>query len=664
MFPSPTLSFIKGSDRELIAIDQAKALKRSGVLIIDERRSRTRYFDGRFLAAKDGMRDQNYLLTRLADLGRATGTGVVSGLMVSLENPTTLIIQPGQGVTPAGETLMVPNAVTVSLADIAGAEQMDVAFGLSRIPTDPARNRSGLFVLGLRPVEYTANPVSSYPTTLNGPRTLQDGDIIEAAAIVLVPYEQGAQGSSDTRRARAARQIFLENAKLGVPANVLPLAMVALDRGIVQWLDAYLVRREIGAEPGSILGFGLTQRAVREAYLQQYLTQLREVLDARTNASGSHEFAASQHFEALPAVGMMPAAAINLADFSQTYFPAQIQTDISIIPADELPVVIEESLMLPEIDLTNTADELESTSVLLLVPVQRAQLPSLRLSLTSLSKPLRPAAPGILFDRKPIQALAGMTAMRRQPPLVDTGRTTDSAWQKAIAQNSMLWYVRRRNLHLSEEVSGTRIQVAVDEEGSEKAMSDRLTSMGLGDRVDAIQAKSTTAGKAEVNARLASPALAHPIVAESVVHELEQQPKIDHATAVTVTEPFNQPHMGEGIARLEAANPALKRPEVAKVVAAARVTPELDRIGRNTNETNVKQVADHVVHLATAPRPEPPRPEPPHIEQPRPGPQHLEPPHPEPPPPHPESLHPQPPHPELPHFEIAKFVLSHPEAKK
>src|SRR5215471_16530694 len=308
MFPSRAISFTQGSDRDLIQADEAATLKASGALLIDERRARTRYFDGRFLAAKDETRDQNYFLTRLADLGRVGGTGVVSGLLVSQSGPTSITIRTGQGVTPAGETVMVPIDLTIPLADIAAAEQLDAVFGLSRIPADLAINRSGLFVVGLRPVEFTANPVASYPTTLNGPRSVQDGDIIEAAAAVLVPYaEQGAQGSPDTRQARVARTVFLDGGSLGTPENVLPLAMIAMDRGVVQWVDSYMVRREIGTELSSNLGFGLSPRALREAYLQQYLGQLNQVLKARAGANQSAKFSAADYFEALPAAGVLPA---------------------------------------------------------------------------------------------------------------------------------------------------------------------------------------------------------------------------------------------------------------------------------------------------------------------------------------------------------------------
>jgi len=460
MAASSKVSFVKGSDRDLLNADEAAALKSSGALIIDERRARTRYFDGRFLAAKDEIRDQNYFLTRLADLGRAGGTGIVSGLLVDRTSPTLLTIRAGQGVTPAGETLMVPTDLPVPLADIATAEQLDVNFGLSRIPAALARNRTGLFVLGLRPVEYTANPIASYPTTLNGPRSVQDGDIIEAAAVVLVPYvEQGQQGTADNRQSRVARTIFLDGGVLGTPENVLPLAMIFMDRGVVQWVDPWMVRREIGAAQAGVLGFGFSPRALREAYLQQYLNQLSGILQTRAGSNLNARFAASDYFEALPAAGVLPAAAIDPADFSQIFFPSQIQTDISIIPDDELPVLIEDSFLLPPVNLTDTPDELESTSVLVLVPVPRAQLPGLKATLTNLLNPLKPAAPGLIFQRKPIASLLGLTAVRLPAPPVDTGSAIDKAWRAALSRNPLLWYVRRRNMQVREDVAGNLVPV-------------------------------------------------------------------------------------------------------------------------------------------------------------------------------------------------------------
>ena len=75
--PTP---YFEGSPaaREFIERNDANALLDTGSLVLDERRKRPRYFDGRFLAARDLTREQTYFLTRQADLGRAGGSGVVA----------------------------------------------------------------------------------------------------------------------------------------------------------------------------------------------------------------------------------------------------------------------------------------------------------------------------------------------------------------------------------------------------------------------------------------------------------------------------------------------------------------------------------------------------------------------------------------------------------
>src|SRR5438874_13275698 len=94
--------------REQIASDELERLKASGTLVIDDRRSRPLYFDGRFLAARDLTREQNYVLIRQADLGRAGGAGVVEGLLVR-HGPaaTSIAIDPGHGVTTSGELVLL-----------------------------------------------------------------------------------------------------------------------------------------------------------------------------------------------------------------------------------------------------------------------------------------------------------------------------------------------------------------------------------------------------------------------------------------------------------------------------------------------------------------------------------------------------------------------------
>jgi hypothetical protein len=602
MVDAPLVSFTQGSSREPITVADAESLRAAGTLVVDERRSRTRWFDGRFLAAKDGIRDQNYFLTRLADLGRAGGTGVVAGLAVTASSATSVKVDAGQGITPGGETVMVPEPLTLALADVAALEQLDVAFGLSRIPRELARNRSGLYVLGLRPVEYTANPVASYPTTLDGPRSVQDGDIVEAAAVVLVPYaEQGPQGTAETRRSRVARRVFMDEGGLGVPANVLPLAMIALDRGVVRWTDMFMVRREVGADAAREVGFGFSPRALREAYALQYLGQLQEIMAARQASNLSLRFAASEYFAALPPAGALPAAAIDAGDFSQVFFPPQIATDLSIVPEDELPIVVEDSTLLPPIDLGAPADELEATSVQVLVPVPRPMLPRFEALLGSVTRSLRPSAPGLLFQRKPLESLMGLTAARRPPPMLDAQNPIVTAWRQALAQRPLLWFVRRRNLQVRKDVMGAVVRVEGDEFAREKLLSDALVTAGLTTRFAVVSTRASAPANAEIVGFVSSPAmLASPVLLGSAITELEGVTRLDQAAALQLRARYADPALGQGLATIERLVPAFFMATVVDAVGEAGAAPELDRLGLALTGDALRAVATQVTTLSTA----------------------------------------------------------------
>ena len=68
--------------REWVDSEERRSLEDKGVIFLDPRRTRPLWFDGRFLKAQDLNQEQNYFLTRQADLAFATGTGVIKGLMV------------------------------------------------------------------------------------------------------------------------------------------------------------------------------------------------------------------------------------------------------------------------------------------------------------------------------------------------------------------------------------------------------------------------------------------------------------------------------------------------------------------------------------------------------------------------------------------------------
>src|SRR5271165_5616669 len=184
-----------GSTRVALQQPDLTTFQANGAVVLDSRRVRPLWFDGRFLAARDLEREQDYFLQRQADLGQAGGFGVMHGLMVDqppasgeVSNAETIVIHAGNGITPAGELVMIPNDITIRLSDLAEEENLGLQFGISTMPQQPARTRTGLYVIALRPVEFTANPITSYPTSIQGSRTSHDGDIVEATAVSLVPY--------------------------------------------------------------------------------------------------------------------------------------------------------------------------------------------------------------------------------------------------------------------------------------------------------------------------------------------------------------------------------------------------------------------------------------------------------------------------------------------
>jgi hypothetical protein len=464
------------SAREAINPVEQDRLKKVGALIGDSRRSRPNYFDGRFLKASDLTADQTYFLSRQADLAKSSGFGVIEGLMVTNDanadnrrieiNRSTIVrISAGYGLTPSGELVAIPADLDVNLADLASVQRLNAAFGLAAIPTEPLRTATGLFVLGLRPVEYTEDPIASYPTSPGGERKVQDGMIREATVVTLIPYADIGDGSDEQGRSQAARAIFLAESSQASLANVLPIAMVALSRGVVQWLDGWLVRRELGGDSRQILALGGVSRALREAHAQQYAEHLNVIVAQRTASNRGLSFSAAEHFSILPPVGPFPAAAIQSntpsdsidpnapTQFTQIFFPPEIEVDLSIIPEDELAAVVEDSLLLPPIDLTLNAEARDSIAVLVLIPVPRQRIQelnnTLRLpdqpQLPPLQRQLLPAAAGQLAKRLPIEVLRGIRRPRPMTLVFNPQSTIDKAWQGELNKGLQLWYVRRRN---------------------------------------------------------------------------------------------------------------------------------------------------------------------------------------------------------------------------
>lgn len=552
---------IPGTLRDQIAVEDRDKLIENHALCADPRRWRPRWFDGRFLAAADLQAEQNYFLIRQADIGRAGGSGVVDGLAVEeIPNPKDgvekLRIKPGLGSTDTGELIALPVELEIEPADIPAMQRLDGAFGLQPIPNESGRNRTGLYVLALRPVEWTANPIGAYPTSLTGVRTVADGTIIEGVAACLIPYPDSKQEENwPRRRARAAREIFVEGRDYGINSGVLPLAMVALRGNVIEWVDLGLVRRETGAERPVGMDFGFGNRSLREAHLLQYQEHLAFAL----NANGDRGFAATAYFDALPPVGVFPADTLNADQLTQRFFPPGVQVDLAFLPEDELPAVIEESLLLPPLDLTVGIENLEGTGVLVLVPLARAEFEKRRNVLPNwdtTAPQLKPAAAAVQLRLSPRDLLLArkVTALDLQLKPVGPEEPWRQLLRDTIAGRRLLWFVRRRHLPIPANIAGTPVDATHASVGDKsefvkivRADADFAANLRRLEKVGGPEMTSML--KLLPKTRL----IEHPELLKSIVAEAAQPgaaaPKAEAAVATFL--PVLDPKLGEGLNRLK-----------------------------------------------------------------------------------------------------------------
>lgn len=400
--------------------------------------TRPLWFDGRFLAAGDLQREQNYFLARQAYLGQAAGSGVLHGLTVDQAGGTqssttdTIVIRAGDGIAPSGELVMIANDLTIQLSDLPDEENLDEQFGLAEMPQQPARTRTGVYVLALRPVQFTANPIASYPASLQSPRMVQDGDIVEATAVSLVPFPTPVKNFDPAlQRAVLARQIFLQGTKLPLPGSLLPLAMVSLDRNQIQWIDMYLVRRDSGPQ-SSAARLGLADPATQQAFLMQYDAQLKTAV---SGVPANTPIAATDYFQALPPAGPLTIASINTSQLTQVFFPAGTNVTLTAVPSDELPAVLHDSLSLPPIDLTLSAGSYTNLDIVVMVPVARDQFATVRSQVTDAQ----------LTSPSPVPIFRPLLAMLQSRSLAGASPPPPPGWPSITAGLKYAFYARARN---------------------------------------------------------------------------------------------------------------------------------------------------------------------------------------------------------------------------
>lgn len=435
------------SDQEI------QQLKTAGVLVDDPSRVRANFFDGQFLSARTMAREQDYFLDREASLARASGVGVVRGLTVERDG-TTLVIAPGVGVTPGGELVTLTTQQRVELARLGESDRLDALFGLAQRAVARPEDLTGVFVLSLRAVEYTRGQTGAYSTALGAVRATQPADIVEATAVTLVRYQQTLTDAPTALLAQIARELFLRAASWTDDPramSVLPLAMVCLRNGKIEWVDSFLVRREVAWDAPDPMGVGSRTRAIRMAHVLHY-NAIAATLDG--------DDAAAQVFRALPPAGIVPRGSVRVTSteggetLSQSFFPAEMDASITAVPEDELPALIEEALRLPSIDLDAPTTATRATSVLVVVPLPRGSF-----------APEVEAVPAAWFGNLTAERISTTETLRLAYSAIPRGGGTQPivprparqaprevvppfpGWRSILGRTNppQLWFVRRRN---------------------------------------------------------------------------------------------------------------------------------------------------------------------------------------------------------------------------
>ena len=580
-----------------------------GSVFVDRRRSRPRWFDGRFLKAADLNRESGYFLTRQSDLAVATGTGVVEGLMVKQNDSTRITIAQGHGMTFDGERVFLPNDVDISLHNIALAEELNVKMGLSRKPAPPDRSRSGIYIIALRPLEFTANPTASYPVDVDGQRQMRDGSIIEATAITLVPfsYPAGAARSSQARRAEVAHQVFAQATEYRIPSTTLPLAMIEMRRGKLLWLDNHMVRRDMGVVHSDVLGFGFTPRPIRSSHFKQYDAMIQDIVAQRKRTDADLGFSATQFFKSLPSAGRLPAACVDLSSFTQHYFPDVMDVEMSIIPEDEMGLLIEESMLLPPI-LLDDDTAMENTSVMVFLPVPRHVFYSETKAIKKLPDPIRFPVKTVRSKFTPRDYLNVFQAKLpdfKTPEVKNEEALRQVAWQRLLYKETFVWYVRRRHVSYKDEITGTTVHVMTNEHKDETDMRRYQRTLGLYDEFTTLKVRGSAAADLEMVRLLTIPKFTKSeVMMRSALKEFNDTEKLDERHAASVSVRFAGKEVGKGLAKLDErlfTGTDEQKTEQRKKLAETLRAPELDMVARELTTEEAGILAEDLNTRLTGP---------------------------------------------------------------
>jgi len=348
------------------------ATRALGSPIADQSIRNPNFFNGRLLTGGDLTREQQARADSDAQLGRAHGPGIATGLEVARvdgSEPGLVRVQRGLAVSATGRVLMLGTDPVVKLVQTAEAASTGGSgdFGAcGALPGAPYVAGDGLFLLTLAPASFAEGSVQVLALDPVNTRCSSDSRV-DAVKLRLLRVDDLSIASTDPAavanlRSRAA-WVYLRGAGwlaahrglgsaptpgpsvAGLTDCDVPLALVYMVGQAVVFVDAWAVRRRLAPAAASTpwsAWLGGTNDALAEARLLQFQGQL-------TDTPKLADAPAAGVLTWLPPAGMLPAA----TDWRRFLGALQPVREVTLAPGDA-PVVLAEALRADPIELAGT----------------------------------------------------------------------------------------------------------------------------------------------------------------------------------------------------------------------------------------------------------------------------------------------------------------------
>lgn len=340
------------------------------------------FFNGRLLTGDDLRREQEAERARLARLGQVAGEGIAYGLEVteSLSDSTAaspvVTIRPGLALARSGLALELPARTDVSLLrehPPTGAEPGGLFADCQPFATGTYTAGAGVYLLTIGPAR-TSEGLAAVSGLTNDPAPCNTALSVEAVKFRLIRLALLPSQLTDVAHLRnhVAHLFFgtdeleavladpfgpilreyglLDRLRAGVVTDdEVPLAVISwtADEGI-RFVDLWSVRRRLtrtrSLDDWAVFGDD-RRRSEGQAMFLQFQDELGDLLQRSANAPAVR---ASEHFEWLPPVGLLPLeGGLRLGFTFQAFFHGLPRRDPATLEGAVVQALVADALTYP-----------------------------------------------------------------------------------------------------------------------------------------------------------------------------------------------------------------------------------------------------------------------------------------------------------------------------